>query len=95
MLHIHNLSPDHATAWTSCLQCLQPEDCLLLMDDAVLAALTPVLLTSLKTGQIPIYALLADWQARGLAEPPTEIQLVDFDGFVMLCESHYPIMTWR
>lgn len=96
MLHCYCLSPAHTADWQQCLQLLQPKDRLLLCEDAVLLAARPdPVWQQLKLAAVQVFALAPDCQARGLNPELLPVQLVDFDGFVMLCESHYPILTWR
>ena len=99
MLHTINKSPFEKSSLDSCLRVIQAESTLLLLEDAVYAAVegTTVAekLRAVST-QCAIYALAPDLKARGL-DPATcidAIQLVDYGGFVDLAAGHDSVQAW-
>ncbi|MGC8118988.1 sulfurtransferase complex subunit TusB [Marinobacter sp. VGCF2001] len=87
-LHIINKAPEHPR-FRRCLDCIQPSDTLLLIEDAVLA---------LADGgqQLPaaVHALDADITARALGNRVPGGLLVDYAGFVELTVNHPRIINW-
>lgn len=92
MLHIvkhHRVLPQTLTY-------VDAEDPILLVEDGVYAALTehPSHITLIQNANI-FYVLQADVKARGLEKLAlTDVELVDFAGFVALTEDHEASMTW-
>lgn len=91
MLHILNTSPfQNSTVFTCCFQAARAGDVILLIEDAVLAILTPE-----KLPPLDMYVLACDLQARGILDrTPTRFQIIDYNGFVDLTLQHTPIQTW-
>jgi tRNA 2-thiouridine synthesizing protein B len=98
MLHIINKSPFEKHALESCLRFAQPGNALLLIEDAVYAAvqgnaLEPRIREAAKS--LAIYALAPDLDARGMRHAAIEaISLVDYDGFVDLVAAHRNVQSW-
>jgi tRNA 2-thiouridine synthesizing protein B len=97
MLHIINKSP-FSTSLADCLRFVAATDAILLIEDAVYAGIKESecsnLLKPLLT-QLPIYALIEDINARGIADKIIPgIKIIDYAGFVDLTIVHHPIQTW-
>lgn len=95
MLHILHGSPFH-TDFDSLLRCVKPGDELLLIEDAVIAALCGTkALDLLLNAPISIFALQEDIEARGLAaQISTAIGRVSYTDFVRLTVKHERQITW-
>lgn len=95
MLHILQHSP-FQTDLESLLRCVKPGDDLLLLQDAVIAALSGTkALDLLLAAPISIYALHEDIEARGLvAQISTSIVKVSYTDFVGLTVKHEQQITW-
>lgn len=87
-LHLLNKAPDHPR-FSACLQAIAPDDCLLLMENAVHGITVASLELPAATR-----VLAADARARGLAEPAGGVKFVDYDGMVRLTEAHSRIISW-
>lgn len=87
-LHILSHSPFGDVRLASCLRLLGPHDGLLLCGDAVNALRAGTsqraTLETLPAG-VELFALAEDLAARGLADGPARLTLVDYPGFVDLC----------
>lgn len=97
MLHIVNRSPFISTAFTDCLKIVQPNDALLLIEDAVLAATGKFRqrLEQLQQQGLQIALLKDDIIARGLEEKVAALTIIGYLDFVTLTEQHYPCITWN
>lgn len=95
MLHIVNRSPFTSTALTECLKIIQPNDTLLLIEDAVIAA-TGKLGQQLECQQdkFRIVVLMNDILARGLTHKVAALPKIDYSDFVVLTEQHQSSITW-
>lgn len=95
MLHILQHSP-FQTDLESLLRCLKQGDDLLLLQDAVIAALSGTkALDLLLAAPISVYALHEDIEARGLAaQISTGIVKVSYTDFVGLTVKHVQQITW-
>ena len=98
-LHTVNQSPTTGTALASCLRFAVPGAGIVLIEDAVVAALSEsghraVLVQAL--GNHRIFVLSADLQARGLRvdELLEGIHPVDYEGFVDLCAEYSKVIAW-
>jgi sulfur relay protein TusB/DsrH len=80
-----------------CVERLTSHDVILLIEDAVFAAVktSPSSVVSTLASDISVYALRADMKARGLdAQRCYErIQYVDYAGFVELVENNKPVRS--
>ena len=98
MLHIVNKSPFERNALGSCLRFGRDGSAVLLIEDGVYAVTRgniaePKIKAAL--GQMKIYALRPDLEARGMQDAVLEgIQLVDYGGFVDLVVSHKAVQSW-
>ncbi len=98
MLHIIQKSPFQSQNLDNCLQNLTAGDAILFIEDGVLGLLNNTKLArQLKKHQefIFMYALGADLETRGIQNQIiSDIQLINYDGFVELTVAHSPITTW-
>lgn len=90
MLHICNCNSSLA----DCLASLTSSDVLVLTEDAVLAIYQPEFNWP-QLSQYKIYLLQADCIARGMPIANSSLPLIDFNTLVILCEQHFPIISWR
>ena len=98
MLHIVNKSPQDRPSLDTCLATAQPGGALLLIEDGVYAATTGNSAAGKLTqamGQLKVYALKPDLEARGMADRVLEgVNLVDYGGFVDLVTEHSTCQSW-
>ncbi|WP_323918138.1 sulfurtransferase complex subunit TusB [Aeromonas veronii] len=90
MLHLILNSPFQSQALAEALSYLQPEDELVLMQDAVIAASAPQW-SALLAG-IPLYVMQEDLQARGLQHRVGNV--LDMAGLVALIAQKGSPRTW-
>ena len=92
-MYIVNQSPNNAHALNDCLAIANTNDVVLLIEDGVLAIdqALPLLISA----SANIYVLKEDI-AKSTVElnVPAAIQVVDYAGFVSLCEMNNPISSW-
>ncbi len=99
MLHIVNKSPTERNNLDSCLRLAQAGSVILLIEDAVYAAMANTE-TAARMKQASetfnFFVLAPDLKARGLTDLPLiqNIELIDYDGFVELTEQHTNIHSW-
>ncbi|CAG0945471.1 MAG: Protein TusB [Rhodocyclaceae bacterium] len=97
MLHIVNKSPLDRNALDTCLATAQG-GALLLIEDGVYAATTgnsAVGKLKQAMGQMKVYALKPDLEARGMADRVLDgVNLVDYGGFVDLVTEHATCQSW-
>lgn len=101
MLHIVNKSPFERNALRSCLAHALSGDAVLLIEDAVIGAVSGTsvaaeLQQAINGNSVSIYALGPDLAARGVkAERMLEgIQVVDYAGFVDLTVANEKTQSW-
>ena len=98
MLHIVNKSPFERNALDSCLRFGRHGSAVLLIEDGVYAVTRGnIAEAKIKAalGQMKIYALRPDLEARGMQDAVIEgIQLVDYGGFVDLVTEHSAVQSW-
>lgn len=98
MLHIVNKSPFERNALDSCLRFGRDGSAVLLIEDGVYAATRGnVAETKVRAalGQMKIYALRPDLEARGMQDAVIDgVELVDYGGFVDLVASHNTVQSW-
>lgn len=98
MLHIVNKSPLDRNSLDTCLATAQPGGALLLIEDGVYAATNGnAAAGKLKQamGQMKVYALKPDLEARGMADRVLDgVNLVDYGGFVDLVTEHATCQSW-
>ena len=98
MLHIVNKSPFERSSLDSCLRMAQPGNSLLLIEDAVYAAVkgskeADKVRTASTT--VKVYVLAPDLEARGMKDAAVEgVTLVDYGGFVDLVAEHSVVQSW-
>lgn len=90
MLHLILNSPFQSQALAEALSYLQPEDELVLMQDAVIAASAPQ--WSARLAGIPLYVMQEDLQARGLHHRVGNV--LDMAGLVALIAQKGSPRTW-
>ncbi|MFM5270931.1 sulfurtransferase complex subunit TusB [Aeromonas veronii] len=90
MLHLILNSPFQSQALAEALSYLQPEDELVLMQDAVIAASAPQWIERLAS--IPLYVMQEDLQARGLQHRVGKV--LDMAGLVALIAQKGSPRTW-
>ncbi|WP_265453308.1 sulfurtransferase complex subunit TusB [Aeromonas salmonicida] len=90
MLHLILNSPFQSQALAQALSYLQPEDELVLMQDAVIAASAPQ--WSKQLAGIPLYVMQEDLQARGLHHRVGNV--LDMAGLVALIAQKGSPRTW-
>jgi tRNA 2-thiouridine synthesizing protein B len=98
MLHIVNKSPLDRPSLDTCLATAQPGGALLLIEDGVYAATngnSAAGKLQQAMGQLKVYALKPDLEARGMADRVLEgVNLVDYGGFVDLVTEHATCQSW-
>jgi tRNA 2-thiouridine synthesizing protein B len=98
MLHIVNKSPLEKTSLDSCLATAQPGAAVLLIEDGVYAATRGNAAEAKMReamGQLKVYVLKPDMDARGMADRVMEgVTLVDYGGFVDLVTEHPNCQSW-
>jgi len=93
---LHTLSaPPDSNAFRDCLAVVSSQDAVLLLGDAVYAALpgNPQLAPLLATGAA-IHVLAEDALAAGVTEPREGVARSDMKGFVALTERYPRQMAW-
>ena len=98
-LHTVARSPFERAALASCLRVARPGASLLLMEDAVYAALAGTAVSDLvgdALARIDVYVLEPDLAARGVAdaERVAGVRAVDYGGFVDLAVAHDRVVSW-
>ncbi|MBS1136659.1 MAG: dsrH [Proteobacteria bacterium] len=98
MLHIVNKSPLEKTSLDSCLATAQPGAAVLLIEDGVYAATRGNAAEAKMRdamGQLKVYVLKPDMEARGMADRVMDgVTLVDYGGFVDLVTEHPNCQSW-
>jgi tRNA 2-thiouridine synthesizing protein B len=97
MLHIINKSPLTHGALDSCLRVARGGDILLIEDAVYAAASGNAAESSLREamGRFRVHVLLADIEARGLADRVMEgVTAVGYDGFVDLVAANTNCQSW-
>jgi len=99
MLHIVNKSPLERNTLDTCIATAQPDDALILIEDAVYAANSgnagAAKLNEAKSKGFKLYALQPDLEARGIADRVIDgVTLVDYEGFVDLVAAESSSQSW-
>ncbi|MCY4610179.1 MAG: sulfurtransferase complex subunit TusB [Gammaproteobacteria bacterium] len=99
LLHTINKSPFERNALQSCLRLAEDGHAVLLIEDAVVAALDGTEhAETIKnaTGRLSVYVLGPDLDARGLPKDRIidGIEVVDYDRFVALTCEHDSVQSW-
>ena len=99
MLHTVNKSPFERNSLVSCLRVAKPGSAVLLIEDAVYAALSECehaeKITS-RMDELSFYVLRPDVDARGLGNKPLieGLTVVDYGGFVDLTTEYDTVQSW-
>lgn len=99
LLHTVNKSPFEKDSLDTCLRLAKQGSTILLIEDAVYAAMQGTAIESKIAETIKrysVYALRSDLKARGLEEDRllNGIKVVDYDGFVDLVAEHDTVQSW-
>jgi len=99
ILHTVNKSPFEKSTFKSCIDHAKPGDAVLLIEDGVYAATKGTAAQGLidtRNGDLAVYALGADLEARGIAEGSVVegVSVVDYGGFVDLVTEHDVSQAW-
>ena len=99
VLHTVNKSPFEKTSLDTCLRLAKPGSAILLIEDAVYAAVSGTQLEGKvkeATTKHSVYVLGPDLKARGMnAEQVIDgIEVVGYEGFVDLAAEHPRVQTW-
>ncbi len=99
ILHTVNKSPFTHSALKSCIAVCANEDALLLIEDGVFGGISnspdAIALLDLINRGINIYALSEDVGARGIEKKIySQIQMINYDGFVKLALDHKCVQSW-
>lgn len=99
MLHTINKSPFEKNSLQTCLRLAKPGNDILLIEDAVYAAMdgTSVSNTVSKAAKnYHLYVLGPDLASRGVAEDELikGVEVVDYDGFVRLAAQNDTVQSW-
>ncbi len=98
MLHTVNKSPFERNALDSCLAHAKKGSAILLIEDGVYAALkgtAPAKKIEQTTKTVPVYALQADVEARGMTGRVVDgVKMVDYGGFVDLVAEYPAVQSW-
>lgn len=97
MLHTVNKSSFERNSLQSCLNTIDDNSVILLIEDGVISATnntkTSMLANLAQQGRV--YALQGDIEARGISSKVADnIQLVDYAGFVDLVVEHGTAVSW-
>jgi tRNA 2-thiouridine synthesizing protein B len=91
-LHLLSHSPFADDRLASCLRLLGPDDALLLSGDAVYALLPASEPLAQLTGKT-LFALEEDLSARHISAP-SQVQVLDYPGFVACCTRYAKVNSW-
>lgn len=97
MLHIVNKSPHDSHSLSECLPFIASGDAVLLIEDAVVAAIDGNEANQMIfeiASKAHVWALVADVRARGISRLLKEVKRIDYDGFVELVEDHAKSISW-
>ncbi len=99
MLHTVNKSPTDKPSLLSCLRLAQPGSDILLIEDAVYAAVRGTKFTELieqALASYQIFALAADLECRGFNSSKVipGVQTIDYQGFVALAVNNEAVHAW-
>jgi tRNA 2-thiouridine synthesizing protein B len=99
MLHTVNKSPFEKNSFETCLRLAAKDSAVLLIEDAVYAALKGTALESkvrAAAADLSFYVLGPDLRARGLEDSQLVegFRVVDYGGFVDLAAQHDKVLAW-
>ena len=93
ILHLVNRSPLQSQALELCLRFASEQDCLLLLEDGVVAAAAAHLLPQRRPGRVA--ALRDDVVSRGLSDRLAPgVEVVDYNEFVAMCTQCDRVQSW-
>lgn len=100
LLHTVNKSPFGHAAARRCLRFAAPGSSVLFIEDGVYAVLQGTAFSATlaaRLGEVSLYALAPDLEARGFgpAQVHQGVRLVDYAGFVDLAAAHHAVQSWR
>ena len=92
MLHTINKSPFQSKAFENSIRFIGSDDVILFYEDGVLAVKSDTIiekiLSSVIEQNIKVYALSSDLKARSIDSLVKGVNVIDYEGFVDLVESH-------
>lgn len=99
MLHTINKSPFEKNSLQTCLRLTKPGNDILLIEDAVYAAMDGTSVSSTVSEAAKnyhLYVLGPDLASRGVAEDELikGVEVVDYDGFVRLAAQNDTVQSW-
>ncbi|WP_438863150.1 sulfurtransferase complex subunit TusB [Neptunicella sp.] len=94
MLHIVKSSPFTHLSLQNCLNRLQPNDGLLLLEDGVYALLQRESWQSKLDANIKLYVLQDDAISRGVPHTAASVNWIDYPQFVQLTLDYPQSMSW-
>ena len=93
-LHIINKTSSHTALYADCFNTLLPGDAIVLIESGVFSAYGQQANDLLKL-QVPLYALVIDIQARGIADSiNSQVSCIDDDTFVSLACQYKKSISW-
>jgi len=99
ILHTVNKSPFEKSSLESCLKYVKANSAILLIEDAVYAALQGTEIgerLGSAASEVRLFVLGPDLRARGLVDKPLieTIEVVDYEGFVELAAQYDKVQAW-
>jgi len=99
ILHTVNKSPFEKSSLQSCLKYVKDNSAILLIEDAVYAALQGTEIGEClgsTASEVRLFVLGPDLRARGLMDKPLieAIEVVDYEGFVELAAQYDKVQAW-
>jgi tRNA 2-thiouridine synthesizing protein B len=89
-LHLIQKSPFTTSVLQNCLDVINEEDIILLMQDGVYSCQLP----TLSTIENRILVLRDDLDARGIQADKTDIEIISYENFVTFCTQCKNIISW-
>ncbi|MFA3792243.1 sulfurtransferase complex subunit TusB [Aliiglaciecola sp. SL4] len=94
ILHKFSVSPFSQSNLISALSRIDPNDGILLMEDAVYGLNSALIFEPIIQRTKNVYALQPDCVARGITCTEQAITLIDYDGFVALSLEYDKVISW-
>ncbi|HID82700.1 MAG TPA: sulfurtransferase complex subunit TusB [Chromatiales bacterium] len=98
MLHTINKSPFEKTSFEACLNHVNGDSSILMIEDGVYGAMKGTAFSEkvAATNGVALYILGPDMQARGISEDRLidGVKVVDYAGFVDLVTEHDKVQAW-
>jgi tRNA 2-thiouridine synthesizing protein B len=96
---LHTLNKMHPSLWRSCLQSLRTGDCVLLLEEAVYAAVSQEQRDNIVASLPPdvqLFVLQEDLALRGIsARIHCEFSRISYQDFVALSLNHAQVVNWH